>query len=94
MQMQLNEQFIVDEHGSKQAVIIPFAKYLKIMEILSSYDEPANTAQDQSIWQTDKGSAQTVRAWLASDKHQNTPMGNPKELEETVQEIRDAWGDE
>lgn len=94
MQMQLNEQFIVDERGSKQAVIIPFAKYLKIMEILSRHDEPANTEDRSAIWKTGKGNAQAVRAWLASDAHKNVPMGNPAELEQTVQELRDAWGDE
>lgn len=94
MHMQLNEQFIVDERGSKQAVIIPFANYLKLLDILKRHDEPANTDVRLSIWQTKKGNAQAVRAWLASDAYKNYPAGNPAQIERTVQEIRDAWGDE
>ncbi|MDD5393028.1 MAG: hypothetical protein PHE17_08435 [Thiothrix sp.] len=94
MYMQLNEQFIVDERGSKQAVIIPFAKYLKIMEIIRRHDEPTETDNCAAIWQTNKGSAQAVKAWLASDTYKQYPMGNPEQIDRTVQEIRDAWGDE
>jgi hypothetical protein len=94
MYMQLNEQFIVDERGSKQAVIIPFSKYLKIMEIIRRHDEPAETDNRAVIWQTNKGSAQAVKAWLASDTYKQYPMGNPEQIDRTVQEIRDAWGDE
>ena len=94
MYMQLNEQFIVDERGGKQAVIIPFAKYLKLLEILDKHDEPSDTSNREAIWQTPKGSAQAVKAWLASDAYQQYPVGNPARLEQTVQELRDAWGDE
>lgn len=94
MYMQLNEQFIVDERGSKQAVVIPFANYLKLLEMLRRQDEPANSDNLISIWQTDKGSAQGVKAWLASDDYNRYPVGNSLHLEQTVQEIRDAWGDE
>lgn len=94
MYMQLNEQFIVDERGSKQAVVIPFANYLKMLDILRRYDEPANTEGQRSVWQTNKGSAQAVKAWLASDTYKNYPIGNPAQIEQTVQEVRDAWGDE
>jgi hypothetical protein len=58
MHIQLNEQFIVDERGSKQAVVIPFANYLKMLEMLKRQDEPPNANNLISIWQTDKGSAQ------------------------------------
>ncbi len=93
MHMQLNEQFIIDERGSKQAVIIPFAKYLKLLEILSRYDEPlANN--NTNIWQSSKGSKQAVNTWLTSDSQKSYPMTNASQLELTVQEIRDAWGDE
>ncbi|OQX02474.1 MAG: hypothetical protein BWK73_42610 [Thiothrix lacustris] len=94
MYMQLNEQFIVDERGSKQAAVIPFANYLKMLEMLRRQDEPPNANNLISIWQTDKGSAQGVRAWLAADDYNDYPVGNSQHLEQTVQEIRDAWGDE
>jgi hypothetical protein len=60
MYMQLNEQFIVDERGSKQTAVIPFANYLKLLEMLKRQDEPPNSDNLISIWQTDKGSAQGV----------------------------------
>ncbi len=94
MHMQLNEQFIVDERGSKQAVIIPFANYLKLLDVLKDYEEPANADNPHSIWKTHKGSAQAVKTWLASDSYKRYPLGNATQLEQTVQEIRDAWGDE
>lgn len=94
MYMQLNEQFIVDERGSKQAVIIPFANYLKIIDIIRRYDEPITPNNPIAIWQTNKGSALAIKAWLASDSNQHYPIGNPKHIDQTVQEMRDAWGDE
>ncbi|UOG92030.1 MAG: hypothetical protein L3K52_17850 [Candidatus Thiothrix sulfatifontis] len=94
MHMQLNEQFIVDERGSKQAVIIPFANYLRIIDIIRRYDEPMPFSNHLTIWQTHKGSAQGVKAWLAADTDQHYPLGNPKHIDRTIQEIRDAWGDE
>jgi len=94
MHIQLNEQFIVDEHGSKQAVVIPFANYLKIIDILRQYNEPVPPSNDISIWQTHKGNAQGVKAWLAADTDQHYPVGDPKHIDRTLQEIRDAWGDE
>ena len=94
MHMQLNEQFIVDERGSKQAVIIPFANYLRIIDILRQHDEPASISHHITIWQTNKGSAQGVKAWLAADTDQQYPVGNPTHIDRTIQEIRDAWGEE
>lgn len=94
MHMQLNEQFIVDERGSKQAVIIPFANYLKIIDIIRRHDEPITPNGPTSIWQTHKGSSQAVNAWLASDTEQHYPLGNPKHIDQAIQEMRDAWGDE
>lgn len=94
MHMQLNEQFIVDERGSKQAVIIPFSNYLKIIDIIRQHDEPITPNSHITIWQTHKGSAQAVKAWLAADTDQHYPVGNPKYIDRTIQEIRDAWGDE
>lgn len=89
MYMQLNEQFIVDERGSKQAVIIPFANYLKIMEIIRRHNEPIAPNSYATIWQTNKGNAQAVKAWLASDSYKHYPDGNPEQIDRTVQEIRD-----
>lgn len=94
MYMQLNEQFIVDEHGSKQAVIIPFANYLKIIDIIRQYDKPISHQQTTNIWQTNKGSPQSVKAWLASSRYQDYPTGNHEKIEQTIQEIRNAWSDE
>ena len=92
--MELNEQFIVDGRGSKQAVVIPFANYLKLLDVLRRYDEPANGDDVASVWQSRKGDAQAVRAWLASEANKNYPLGNPQRIDQSIQEIRDAWGDE
>ncbi len=93
MYMQLNEQFIIDERGSKQAVIIPFTNYLKIIEILKRYDEQTSANDHANIWQTEKGNGQAVKTWLASE-YDTYPLGNPEAIDQTVQDIRDAWGDE
>lgn len=40
MHMQLDEQFIVYGHGSKQAVIIPFTNHLRLLDTIKRYGGP------------------------------------------------------
>ena len=94
MHMQLDEQFIIDGHGSKQAVIIPFPNYLRLLSIIKRYGEPVTTNNVSNVWDTPKGHHSTVKAWLVSDTHQQYPTGNAKQIDQTIQAIRDDWGDE
>ena len=38
--------------------------------------------------------ADRLLAWLKSPEYQNRPYGDPDAMERTIQENRDAWGDE
>lgn len=82
--MQLNEQYIIDDQGKKQAVIIPFRNYQRVLDIIR---------QHESVWQTDKGSAQSMQAFLQDEQHPQS-MGNAAHIERHVQSVQDAWGDE
>ena len=93
MYMQLNEQFIVDESGSKQAVVIPFANYLKLLDVLSRYDELTHVPTIGAVWQTDKGSPQIIQSWFASQRYQQLPTGDAIAIQQTVDELREDWGD-
>jgi hypothetical protein len=75
-------------------VIIPFANYLRIIDIIQRYDEPIATRSSPTPSVSNKSNAQAVKAWLASDQYRDYPIGSANQIENTVQEIRDAWGDE
>ena len=94
MYMQLNEQFIVDESGSKQAVVIPFVNYLKLLDILRRYDELTHISTISTVWQTDKGSPQVIQSWFASQRYQQFPTGDAIAIQQTVDELREDWGDD
>lgn len=94
MYMQLNEQFIVDESGSKQAVVIPFVNYLKLLDILRRYDELTHISTISTVWQTDKGSPQVIQFWFASQRYQQFPTGDAIAIQQTVDELREDWGDD
>ena len=94
MYMQLNEQFIVDESGSKQAVVIPFVNYLKLLDVLRRYDELTHISTISTVWQTDKGSPQVMQSWFASQRYQQLPTGDAIAIQQTVDELREDWGDD
>lgn len=56
-------------------------------------DQRVQHEADNTIWQSDKGTAQTMKNYLRSDTNQRYPLGNPDEIEHSVQEARDAWGE-
>lgn len=71
-----------------QAVeVLNFLEYLQAKLRKNSYQGQA------VIWETNKGNKQTIKAWLASENYQHSPPGNPDQIEQTVQEVRDSWGD-
>lgn len=49
MHMQLNEHFIVDKDGNKLAVVIPFAQYLALLEMLRNYNYAEPAGNDSTI---------------------------------------------
>ena len=68
--------------------------YLKLLDILRRYDELTHISTISTVWQTDKGSPQVIQSWFASQRYQQFPTGDAIAIQQTVDELREDWGDD